>query len=87
MSSSVPQNTNSNPEYVEKRLFDFVIHKLLVKIADQDLKIEALTRETHSLRRDNGSIDGLYRKMNELLMQMRSSYHFANEYDYEEESE
>ena len=80
MSRIESQYDVSNPEYIKKKVFDHVVHQLLVKIASLENKVDRLER-------DNGAVDSLYRKMDQLLMQLRSSYHFGNEYDYEEESE
>ena len=68
------------PEYIKKEVFDNIVHQLFAKI-------DSLENKVDRLERDNGAVDSLYRKMDQLLMQLRSSYHFANEYDYEEESE
>ena len=69
----------ANPEYIKKEVFDNVVHQLLVKIASLENKIDRLER-------DNGAVDSLYRKMDQLLMQLRSSY-YLNEHHYEDESE
>lgn len=59
------------PEYVEKPLFDHVVHQLLVKIARLEERLEVVEGNYERLRLDNGSMDGLYRKMDELLTEMR----------------
>ncbi len=70
----------SNTEYIKKEVFDNVVQQLSVKIANLENKVDRLER-------DNGAVDSLYRKMDQLLMQLRSSYHFANPADEEYESE
>ena len=80
MSRIESQYDVSNSEYIKKEVFDHVVHQLLVKIASLENKVDRLER-------DNGAVDSLYRKMDQLLMQLRSSYHFGNEHDYEDESE
>ena len=60
-----------DPQYIKKETFDSVVHRLLVKIASLENKIDRLENE-------NGSTNSLYRKMDELLTQMRGCYHFAN---------
>jgi len=80
MSSIESQHDVSNTEYIKKEVFDNVVHQLLVKIASLENKVDRLER-------DNGAVDSLYRKMDELLTQMRGAYHFANNVDYEYDSE
>ena len=80
MSSIESQHDVSNTEYIKKEVFDNVVHQLLVKIASLENKVDRLER-------DNGAVDSLYRKMDQLLTQLRSSYHFGNEHDYDYESE
>ena len=69
----------ANPEYIKKEVFDNVVHQLLVKIASLENKIDRLER-------DNGAVDSLYRKMDEVLIQLRSNY-YLNEHHYQDESE
>lgn len=70
----------SKSEYIKKDAFDNVVHQLLVKISSLENKVNRLESE-------NGSTNSLYRKMDELLTQMRGAYHFANDVDYEYDSE
>lgn len=80
MSSIESQHDVSNTEYIKKEVFDNVVHQLLVKIASLENKVNRLESE-------NGSTNSLYRKMDELLTQMRGAYRFANDVDYEYDSE
>lgn len=80
MSRIESQHDVSNTGYIKKAVFDNVVHQLLVKIASLENKVDRLER-------DNGAVDSLYRKMDQLLTQLRSSYHFGNEHDYDYESE
>lgn len=59
------------PEYIEKPLFDHVVQQLLVKIARLEERLQLVEGNYERLRLDNGSMDGLYRKMDELLTEMR----------------
>ena len=77
MSSSCENNKKI---YIEKDFFDHIVKQLLIKIKYLEKKVDKIDA-------DNGSVDCLYRKMDELLIQMRKSYHFGKEEDYEYESE
>jgi site-specific DNA-adenine methylase len=78
--SSSDKKIYSHKNYIEKAVFNDILKKLLLKIKHLETKVD-------KLERDNGSIDSLYRKMDQLLIQMRKSYHFGKEDDYDYESE
>lgn len=80
MSRIESQYDVSKPEYIKKEVFDNIVHQLFAKI-------DSLENKVDRLERDNGAVDSLYRKMDQLLTQLRSSYHFGNEHDYDYESE
>jgi len=73
--SRIDSQQSSNIIYVKKEVYDIVVNQLLIKI-------NTLEKKVNRLQRDNSAADTLYRKMDQLLIQLKSNYKTVNDYDY-----